>query len=545
MAHELYTDDVLLDLGKKNYARLVSYCHQLEKSGFWNQAQKVMHQSSTEVLDVYVQSVLMNLAWQCGTVLDEQKAYMLSVSENNPLGLTMEDRIEPEIITYSKRTSEMPPVLFQLCGMYDQSMKTQMTPGFLDAFLNILMCMAYLNDGRDLRVNQFIQEYYDKISLFIEQEEECRLEGKRYLVRKLSAGTMEDQTQWLIDALESGRGHFQKSRYPVMRCSEDSQRKSEEQIRQEKEEKQKQEAARKQKEAVQAREEFQKVKKRLQEREKAEKEAQEARLKKLLEELNELVGLQDVKEEIQSMINLIKIRRLRESMQMPTLDMSYHMVFTGSPGTGKTTVARLLARIYKELGVLSEGQLIETDRSGMVAGYVGQTAINVREIVEKAIGGVLFIDEAYALVNRETPNDFGSEAVDTLVKLMEDHRDNLVVIVAGYTQEMKSFLKSNTGLISRFNKFITFPDYNEQELLDILDVMAGKAGLEITQAARDSVRRYLQEMEPPVKADFGNARGIRNLFEKIVMNQANRLVLLEEPTREQLKLICMEDTLRV
>jgi stage V sporulation protein K len=196
----------------------------------------------------------------------------------------------------------------------------------------------------------------------------------------------------------------------------------------------------------------------------------------LVDELNGMVGLSEVKEEIQSLINLIKIRKLREEMDMPVMDMSYHMVFTGSPGTGKTTVARLVGKIYKELGILSDGKMIETDRSGLVAGYVGQTAMKVHDVVKEAMGGILFIDEAYSLVNPDMPNDFGTEAVDALVKLMEDNRDNLVIIVAGYTEEMKTFLKSNTGLVSRFNKFINFPDYTKEELVSILSVMAGKAG---------------------------------------------------------------------
>ena len=185
--------------------------------------------------------------------------------------------------------------------------------------------------------------------------------------------------------------------------------------------------------------------------------------------------------------------------------------------------------------------MIETDRSGLVAGYVGQTAIKVHEVVEQAIGGILFIDEAYSLVNSDVPNDFGGEAVDALVKLMEDNRDNLVVIVAGYTEEMKKFLKSNTGLISRFNKFINFPDYSKNELIDIMDVMAKDAGLVIEENAKKRVLEQLDSMEEGEWEDFGNARGIRNMFEKIVTNQANRLVLLDKPEREQLMTIVAED----
>lgn len=228
-------------------------------------------------------------------------------------------------------------------------------------------------------------------------------------------------------------------------------------------------------------------------------------------------------------------------MGLPQMDMSYHMVFTGAPGTGKTTVARLVAKIYRELGILSKGTFIETDRSGLVAGYVGQTALKVHELVEQAVGGILFIDEAYALVNPDVPNDFGMEAVDTLVKLMEDHRDDLIVIVAGYTEEMQSFLKCNTGLVSRFNKFIDFPDYSKEELIAILDAMADKAGLQLEESAREAVLLSLQAKTEEEWNVFGNARGIRNLFEKIVINQANRLVRLSAPSREDLMKIQRED----
>ena len=269
------------------------------------------------------------------------------------------------------------------------------------------------------------------------------------------------------------------------------------------------------------------------------------RFNALLEELNQLVGLKEVKEEIRSLINLIRMRKLRASFDMPDMEISYHMVFTGSPGTGKTTVARLMSKIYKELGILSKGTLVETDRAGLVAGYVGQTALKVTEVVNKALGGVLFIDEAYALTNSSVQNDFGTEAVDTLVKLMEDHRDDLVVIVAGYRDEMKEFLSSNPGLISRFNKFIEFKDYSLDELVDILKVMAQKAGVEITEDAVASIREELSGFDEEQRKLFGNARGIRNTFEKMIQNQANRIMTMEQPTKEDLSQIIGEDVKRV
>ncbi|MEI3407011.1 MAG: AAA family ATPase [Christensenellales bacterium] len=191
-----------------------------------------------------------------------------------------------------------------------------------------------------------------------------------------------------------------------------------------------------------------------------------------MEQLDSLIGLESVKE-VRSLINLIKVRAMRKEHDLKVMDMSFHMVFTGNPGTGKTTVARLVAKIYKKLGFLSKGQLIETDRSGLVAGFVGQTAGKVTDVVNSALGGILFIDEAYALARKGMDNDFGDEAIDTLVKLMEDHRDDLVVIVAGYTDEMHDFLTSNPGLISRFNKYIDFPDYTDDELMAILEMRTG------------------------------------------------------------------------
>jgi|GEM_PF-199884 len=265
------------------------------------------------------------------------------------------------------------------------------------------------------------------------------------------------------------------------------------------------------------------------------------RMEKLMNRLDELVGLSGVKEEIHSLINLIRVRKMREEYHLPGMPMSYHMVFTGSPGTGKTTVARLVGEIYRELGILSKGMMIETDRAGLVAGYVGQTAIKVKEVVEKARGGILFIDEAYTLSNAVGGNDFGTEAIDMLVKMMEDYREDLVIIVAGYTKEMQTFLKSNTGLISRFNKFIDFPDYKDEELVDILNGMAARAGFSLEEEVLKAVQGYLSRLTPSQRGDFGNARGIRNLFEKMVAAQANRVVCYGQPTKEQLSSITFED----
>ena len=266
------------------------------------------------------------------------------------------------------------------------------------------------------------------------------------------------------------------------------------------------------------------------------------KIEDLKKELDTYIGLGEVKREVNNLINMATVFKRREETGLPNADISLHMVFTGNPGTGKTTVARLVAKIYKQLGFLSKGQLIETDRSGLVAGYVGQTAGKVTDVVNSALGGILFIDEAYALARKGMENDFGHEAIDTLVKLMEDHRDDLVVIVAGYTDEMHDFLTSNPGLISRFNKYIDFPDYTDDELMAILEMNAGRQGYRVAEAAKAVVRGMLVKMTLSERMDFGNARGMRNTLEKLVQAQANRLAACEgEVTRDMLEEITEAD----
>ena len=259
----------------------------------------------------------------------------------------------------------------------------------------------------------------------------------------------------------------------------------------------------------------------------------------LKKELNEYIGLDTVKKEVESLINLVTVQKMRKENGLPVNDLSLHMVFSGNPGTGKTMVARLMARIYKSLGILSKGHLVEMDRSGLVAGYVGQTAIKTGEAIQKAMGGVLFIDEAYALTNRGG-NDYGQEAVDTLLKAMEDHRDDLIVIVAGYTELMEEFVHSNPGLESRFNRFLNFPDYTVQEMMDIFDMRCRKSGYELAEDARGLLRSLLALLSLDVKG-FGNARGVRNLFERTVAAQANRLAALPDVTREMLMTLTADD----
>ena len=390
-----------------------------------------------------------------------------------------------------------------------------MSSAYVDMILNIIVAMSYLNANRDEFLPQFIIDYYSSVQAFVFFSDRAERINERYLFRKASG-----------DIGMPGEGF------------------SDEEAKDNNEEKDADEVVPILKEVTAneqpvKNEDLPKVA--VPEPIPFKEEDRKKRLDELVGELEALVGLEEVKNEVNSLINLINIRQLRKKKGLPSPDMSYHMVFTGSPGTGKTTVARLIASIYKELGVLSKGGLIEVDRSGLVAGYVGQTALKVTEVVNKALGGVLFIDEAYSLSSPGAANDFGSEAIDTLVKLMEDHRDDLVVIVAGYTKEMNDFLQANTGLVSRFNKFIEFKDYNEDELIAIMYSMASKMEMKLEDSALEKLRTYLSGMNENAKRLFGNARGIRNLFEKMLVGQANRLSGIPEPTIEDLSIIKAED----
>ncbi|MBO4821782.1 MAG: AAA family ATPase [Prevotella sp.] len=259
------------------------------------------------------------------------------------------------------------------------------------------------------------------------------------------------------------------------------------------------------------------------------------------EELDELVGLESVKEEVHSLANFVKVQKMREEKGLKNPKLSYHLVFTGSPGTGKTTVARIVARIYKDLGILKKGHLVETDRSGLIGQYVGQTAPRVNAICDSALNGVLFIDEAYAITQSGSKNDYGDEAVATLLKRMEDDRDKLVVIVAGYTKEMTQFIESNPGLKSRFNKYINFPDYTPAELFDIFRLYLRKNEYTISNEAAEYLRNELEIVVKNKNRNFGNARYVRNLFEKAIQCQANRLSQEKKLSNQQLQEVTLVD----
>lgn len=264
-------------------------------------------------------------------------------------------------------------------------------------------------------------------------------------------------------------------------------------------------------------------------------------LENVLKELNELVGLAEVKKDVWELINLLKIQKKRSQQGLKNVEITLHTVFSGPPGTGKTSVARLLSRIFKHLGFLSKGQIYETDREGLVAGYVGQTATKVDNAVKESMGGVLFIDEAYSLTQNAFGNDYGAEAVNTLLKRMEDCRKDLAVVVAGYTEPMKNFVESNPGLRSRFNRYFYFDHFNPTELLQIFESFCSKSDFILSDEAKEKLTDTFELLYASKDESFGNARVVRNLFENCIQNQANRIVKLKKIGNKTLKELNEED----
>ncbi len=505
---ETFSNSRLYKIAKENYIQLTQYCKTLVDEGYWERPESVLNKSIIFMLDLYVQSVLVNLAVYSDTVNEDTNHFIGNIASDNVMRYPESEAPSTELLAQANKIMMAPPIILQLCGLRDSQKQTNLTPVFFDGIMNIMLAMAYLNDGKNMSIIKYMQEYYQRVSVFLDQSPngEFTIDDK-YIFRKICSDQIEAGLVQ-IRSNQSNLENYLRKNTSVKQEINLSDHKIERSDKNHK---------------------------------RNEIEKSQEKLDLLLDELNKLVGLSNVKEEINSLINLIKVRKMREEYGMPQMEMSFHMVFTGNPGTGKTTVARLVAEIYKEIGLLSKGNLIETDRGGLVAGYVGQTALKVKEVVDKAIGGVLFIDEAYSLTNNIGSNDFGSEAIDTLVKMMEDHREDLVVIVAGYKKEMEQFLVSNTGLVSRFNKFFEFVDYNTEELIDILCVMAEKVDMILCDEAIEKIRYSLDNMTKSKKKVFGNARGIRNVFEKIIVNQANRIVISQDSSKESLKSIALED----
>lgn len=264
-------------------------------------------------------------------------------------------------------------------------------------------------------------------------------------------------------------------------------------------------------------------------------------LNQLLAELDQLVGLKNVKSQVNDLIAFQKVQKLRKDFGLSTSKSTLHMAFTGKPGTGKTTVARIVGHIYKQIGLLSKGHFTEVSRTDLIAGYQGQTALKVKSVIEKAKGGVLFIDEAYSITENEHTDSYGRECLTELTKALEDYRKDLVVIVAGYTEPMKLFFESNPGLKSRFNTFIEFEDYSEEELYEIFQRMCEHNQYMLMDGAIQRVKGVLEEAVSKQDEEFANGRFVRNLYEDIVMNQSRRVAQLSNPTVAELVEIREED----
>ena len=377
----------------------------------------------------------------------------------------------------------LPPVFFWNLAESDAKRGTEASRTFVRMLTNILLYMAAVDDDVTYAEAEFITECTDKLNAV------CDASGVRKSREALNA----------LDFVTSGEPSFQ-DKHPVRPQTSGGDTAA----------------------PVQ------------------EEPAEKPDLDELMAQLDALVGLEEVKRDVKNLINLVKVRQLRKENDLPVPPMSLHMVFMGNPGTGKTTVARLVGGLYAAIGVLSKGQLVEVDRSGLVAGYVGQTALKTQEIIKSALGGVLFIDEAYSL-SSGGENDFGREAIETILKAMEDHRDDLIVIVAGYDEPMEKFISSNPGLQSRFNKYFYFPDYNGEQLMAIFRGQCEKNGYALTPEAETAAVAMFTELYENRDDNFGNGRDVRNCFEDMIVRQSNRVAVMEAPGREDLMAVLPED----
>ena len=379
----------------------------------------------------------------------------------------------------------MPPVFFWNLAESDAKRGTEASRTFIRMLTNILLYLAAVDDDVTLEEAAFITECTDKLSAI------CDTTGVRKSKEPLNP----------LEFVTSGEPSFLEKHKPQTQTTGGGDGSKAEET---------------------------------------EEEAPKPSYDELMGQLEDLVGLEEIKKDIKNLMNLIKVRKLREQNDLPVPPMSLHMVFMGNPGTGKTTVARIVSGLYAAIGVLEKGQLVEVDRSGLVAGYVGQTALKTQDVIKKALGGVLFIDEAYSL-SSGGENDFGREAIETILKAMEDHRKELIVIVAGYTGPMEKFLSSNPGLESRFNKYFFFPDYNGEQLMAIFRKQCEKNGYKLTEEAEKKAVEFFTELYENRGENFGNGRDVRNCFEDMVVTQSNRVAAMENPTKEDLMTVLPED----
>lgn len=267
----------------------------------------------------------------------------------------------------------------------------------------------------------------------------------------------------------------------------------------------------------------------------------ERSLEELLQELNTLVGLNKVKEQVNSLITYQTVQKMRRDRGLHSAKSTLHMAFTGNPGTGKTTVARIVGRVYKQIGLLSKGHFVEVSRTDLIAGYQGQTALKVKSVIDAAKGGVLFIDEAYSITENDHSDSYGRECLTELTKALEDYRDDLVVIVAGYTEPMNIFFESNPGLRSRFNTFIEFDDYSSNELIDILTSICKQNDYVLEDDLKEKLIQYFQQKIDEKKENFANGRLARNVYDNLVMEHAKRVIKIKNPTNEELSLLVEMD----